>query len=68
MYRELFDISPDAMIAVDGASRIVRANAQAERLFGYREAELLGAAIEMLNNLAIEQCTAPPTGRGRSRR
>ncbi len=48
MYRELFDISPDAMIAVDGASRIVRANAQAERLFGYREAELLGAAIEML--------------------
>src|SRR5579883_138700 len=48
MYRELFDISPDAMIAVDGSSRIVRANAQAERLFGYKEAELLGAGIDML--------------------
>jgi PAS domain S-box-containing protein len=48
MYRELFDISPDAMIAVDAAGHIVRANAQAERLFGYVEAQLLGAEIEML--------------------
>lgn len=48
MYRELFDISPDAMIAVDGNSRIVRANAQAERLFGYAEAQLLGSGIDML--------------------
>ncbi|MFT3792028.1 MAG: PAS domain S-box protein [Rudaea sp.] len=48
MYRELFDIAPDAMIAVDGSGRIVRANAQAERLFGYAEARLLGAGIEML--------------------
>ena len=35
MFRELFDIAPDAMIAVDARGRIVRANAQAERLFGY---------------------------------
>jgi PAS domain S-box-containing protein len=36
------------MIAVDGASRIVFANAQAERLFGYSKAQLLGAGIDML--------------------
>ncbi|HEX7916051.1 PAS domain S-box protein [Rudaea sp.] len=48
MYRELFDISPDAMIAVDGNSRIVRANAQAERLFGYTETQLLGSGIDIL--------------------
>lgn len=48
MYRELFDISPDAMIAVDGSSRIVRVNAQAERLFGYTEAQLLGNGIDIL--------------------
>jgi len=48
MYRELFDISPDAMIAVDGTSRIVRVNAQAERLFGYTEAQLLGSRIDVL--------------------
>jgi len=48
MYRELFDISPDAMIAVDSGGRIVRANAQAERLFGYVEARLLGTGIDML--------------------
>ena len=48
MYRELFDISPDAMIAVDADSRIVRANAQAERLFGYTEAQLLGSGIDTL--------------------
>ena len=48
MYRELFDISPDAMIAVDGNSSIVRANAQAERLFGYTEEQLLGRGIDIL--------------------
>jgi len=48
MYRELFEISPDAMIAVDANSCIVRANAQAERLFGYSETQLLGSGIEML--------------------
>jgi len=48
MYRELFDISPDAMIAVDSTSRIVRVNTQAERLFGYSEAQLLGSGIDIL--------------------
>ncbi|HEY9133020.1 MAG TPA: PAS domain S-box protein [Dyella sp.] len=48
MFRELFDIAPDAMLAVDGAGVIVRVNSQAEKLFGYDEGALLGRPIEVL--------------------
>ena len=48
MLRNLFESAADAMILVDREGRIVRANPQAERLFGYGQAELLGAQIEML--------------------
>jgi PAS domain S-box-containing protein len=48
MFRELFDIAPDAMLAVDGAGVIVRVNSQAEKLFGYDEGVLLGRPIEVL--------------------
>ena len=45
---ELFEHAPDAMIAVDADGRIVFANSQTERLFGYTSAELLGQRIELL--------------------
>jgi PAS domain S-box-containing protein len=48
MFRELFEHAPDAMIVVDHAGHIVRANPQAERLFGYSEEELHDRPIEML--------------------
>src|SRR5689334_21681674 len=48
MYDQLFETAPDAMIVVDRGGRIVRANVQAERLFGYGEKELLGQPIEAL--------------------
>jgi len=48
MFRELFERAPDAMIVVDLTGHIVRANPQAERLFGYSEDELHGRPIEML--------------------
>jgi PAS domain S-box-containing protein len=48
MFRELFDTAPDAMIVVDREGNIVRANPQAERLFGFPENELHGRAIELL--------------------
>ena len=48
MFRELFQTAPDAMIVVDRVGRIVRANPQAERLFGFSENELLGQSVEML--------------------
>src|ERR1700694_5508809 len=45
---ELLEHAPDAMIAVDADGRIVFANSQTERLFGYTSAELLGQGLEML--------------------
>ena len=48
MYDQLFATAPDAMIVVDHDGRIVRANAQAERLFGYGKGELLDLPVEAL--------------------
>jgi PAS domain S-box-containing protein len=47
----LFDTSPDAMVVVDSAGRIVLANAQAARLFGY--------SIEELGTLGVEALVPP---------
>jgi PAS domain S-box-containing protein len=44
----LLDAAPDALVGVDADGSIVLVNAQAEQLFGYRRAELLGNPIEML--------------------
>ncbi len=44
----LLETAPDALIAVDEAGEIVFANAQAERLFGYARAELVGSPVELL--------------------
>ncbi len=46
--RGLLDSAPDAMIGVDPDGAIVFANLQAEALFGYSRAELLGRTMEML--------------------
>jgi two-component system, cell cycle sensor histidine kinase and response regulator CckA len=47
-FRGLIEAAPDAMVCVDAAGRITLANAQAERLFGYRRAELEGQLVELL--------------------
>src|SRR5947199_6476476 len=44
----LTESAPDAMLIVDWRGEIVLVNRQAEKLFGYRRAELLGQRIEML--------------------
>ncbi len=48
MFRELFNVAPDAMIVVDTSGRIVRANPQAEALFGFDASAMTGQPIEML--------------------
>ncbi len=48
LFKALFETAPDAVIVVDREGRIVLANAQADRLFGYTEHGLLGLAIEVL--------------------
>src|SRR5437764_1007645 len=44
----ILDATPDATVIVDGDGRIVRVNAQAERLFGYAREEVLGRPVELL--------------------
>lgn len=47
-FKGLLEAAPDAIVIVDAAGKIVIANTQAERLFGYECSELLGQSIEML--------------------
>src|SRR5262249_22442762 len=47
-FRGLLESAPDAMIIVNRQGQIVLANSQAERLFRYRRAEMLGNPVEML--------------------
>ncbi len=44
----VLDAVPDAMLAVDHEGAIVRANVQAEELFGYQLPELVGRPVEVL--------------------
>jgi PAS domain S-box-containing protein len=47
-FRALLEAAPDAMVIVDGAGTIVIVNGQAEKLFDYSRAELLGRPVEVL--------------------
>ena len=47
-FRILFETAPNGVIAVDAAGRIALLNAQAEKMFGYRRAELIGKPVEVL--------------------
>jgi protein-histidine pros-kinase len=47
-FRDLLESTPDAIIIANQTGRIVLANTQAEKLFGYERGELLGTLVEVL--------------------
>jgi PAS domain S-box-containing protein len=47
-FRALLEAAPDAIVIVDQRGTITIVNAQAERLFGYDRAELIGRSVEIL--------------------
>jgi len=48
VFGKIFEFAPDAIVMTNREGRIVRVNAQAEKLFGYEQDELLGQAVEVL--------------------
>ncbi|BBX83670.1 PAS domain S-box protein [Mycolicibacterium aubagnense] len=48
MFHGLLESAPDAMVIVASDGRIALANAQADRLFGYRREDLIGREVETL--------------------
>ena len=48
IFKQLLEAAPDAVVVVDVMGRIVFANAQTERLFGYAPDALLGEPVEVL--------------------
>ncbi len=48
MFHGLLESAPDAMVIVASDGRIMLANAQTDRMFGYRREDLIGREIEML--------------------
>ena len=47
-FRRVVEAAPSAMVMINSAGRIEMVNAQAERVFGYARAELLGQTVELL--------------------
>ncbi|GJF10463.1 hypothetical protein NGTWS1803_17240 [Mycolicibacterium cyprinidarum] len=47
-FYSFLEMAPDAMVIVDDDGRILLANAQADRMFGYSRENLLGLEVEML--------------------
>ena len=47
-FRSLLEGAPDAILVVDDAGTIQLVNTQAEHMFGYHRAEMLGSNVEML--------------------
>ncbi len=47
-FRDLLEFTPDAIVMVNVTGRVVLINSQAENVFGYGRAEMMGQPVEML--------------------
>jgi PAS domain S-box-containing protein len=47
-FQDLFEFAPDALVMLGAAGTVQRINAQAEKMFGWPRAELVGQALEVL--------------------
>ena len=50
-FRDLLESTPDAIVMINVTGRIVMVNSQAERLFGYQRAELIGQNDQNLQTI-----------------
>ncbi len=48
VYQRIFEFMPDGLLVVDHRGSVCQANSQAARMFGYRDGELVGMAVEAL--------------------
>src|SRR5208282_3130618 len=47
-FRQVVEAAPNAMVMIDRTGKIAMVNTEAERVFGYARAELVGQPVEML--------------------
>ena len=47
-FRRVVEWAPSAMVMVDAEGRVVLVNAETERVFGYRRADLVGQSVDVL--------------------
>ena len=47
-FRQVVELAPNAIVAVEKKGKIVLVNKQAEKIFGYQRQELIGQSIEVL--------------------
>ena len=66
-FRELLESAPDATVIVDREHRITLVNAQAEALFGYGRAEMVGKPITLLIPVRFRAAHAEHIARYRAR-
>lgn len=61
-FRTFLDTAPDPMVVVDATGRVRFANAEAERVFGYRREALLAREVELLVPEGLHGPAAPGEG------
>ncbi|HEU4621165.1 MAG TPA: PAS domain S-box protein [Burkholderiaceae bacterium] len=47
-FRDVLEAAPDPIVIVDSSGRMTVVNSQAERMFGYTRAEMLGQSVDIL--------------------